>query len=63
MRHVFVDTVGLLALWDEDDQWHAAAETAWRLVLASGAVPCTTDYVLGNAVTRQRGGPIVNRWT
>jgi predicted nucleic acid-binding protein len=26
---VFLDTVGLLALWDEDDQWHEAAETAY----------------------------------
>jgi len=29
MNVVFLDTVGLLALWDEDDQWHAAAEAAF----------------------------------
>jgi len=25
MNAVFLDTVGLLALWDTADQWHAAA--------------------------------------
>ena len=29
MNAVFLDTVGLLALWDEGDQWHTAAETAF----------------------------------
>jgi len=24
---VFLDTVGLIALWDADDQWHAAVTT------------------------------------
>jgi len=24
MNTVFLDTVGLVALWDEADQWHAA---------------------------------------
>lgn len=55
MRQVFVDTVGLLAVWDEDDQWHAAAELAWQEVLKSRAVLVTTAYVLlecGNAVAR-----------
>jgi uncharacterized protein len=46
MTSVFVDTVGLVALWDEDDQWHTAAETAWNLVLASRALPYTTTFVL-----------------
>ncbi len=29
MNGVFLDTVGLLALWDEGDQWHAAAADAF----------------------------------
>ena len=28
MTPIFLDTVGLLAVWDEDDQWHAAAQSA-----------------------------------
>jgi predicted nucleic acid-binding protein len=46
MTRVFLDTVGLLALWDEADQWHVAAEGAWQGILASGMVPCTTPFVL-----------------
>jgi predicted nucleic acid-binding protein len=56
MKFVFVDTVGLLALWDQDDQWHDAAEAAWRGVVAAGAVPYTTPFVLlecGNAASRR----------
>ena len=34
MTGVFLDTVGLLALWDMADQWHAAAEEALSRVLA-----------------------------
>lgn len=26
MNAVFLDTVGLLALWDKSDQWHDLAE-------------------------------------
>jgi predicted nucleic acid-binding protein len=55
MRQVFIDSVGLLAIWDEDDQWHGAAELAWQDVLKSRAVLVTTAYVLlecGNAVSR-----------
>jgi uncharacterized protein len=55
MTPVFVDTVGLLAVWDEDDQWHTPAEAAWNQ-LAQGRVRLiTTSYVLlecGNAVAR-----------
>jgi predicted nucleic acid-binding protein len=29
MNLVFMDTVGLLALWNKDDQWHQAAEKAF----------------------------------
>jgi predicted nucleic acid-binding protein len=27
---IFLDTVGLLALWDRSDQWHPAAEQAFQ---------------------------------
>ncbi len=63
MSFTFVDTVGLLALWDADDQWHEAAEAAWAAVLASGAKPCTTPFVLlecGNAASRRPYRPLVN---
>lgn len=56
MTGVFVDTVGLLALLDEDDQWHQLAEKAWRASLASGFVPYTSTFVMlecGNAVSRR----------
>lgn len=33
MRTVLLDTVGLLAIWDEDDQWHSAAEPAFRQLM------------------------------
>jgi predicted nucleic acid-binding protein len=29
MSLVFVDAVGLLALWNDDDQWHRAAKSAF----------------------------------
>ena len=29
MNAAFLDTVGLLALWDTSDQWHQAAEQAF----------------------------------
>ena len=30
MRTVFLDTVGLIALWNRSDQWHAAAASAYQ---------------------------------
>lgn len=29
MKDVFLDTVGLIAVWDVADQWHAAADAAF----------------------------------
>ena len=29
MNAVFLDTIGLLALWDEADQWHEPADQAF----------------------------------
>jgi uncharacterized protein len=56
MRTVFLDTVGLIALWDTSDQWHAAAETAFLSLQASPVRFVTSSMVLyecGNASARR----------
>lgn len=56
MKQVFLDTVGLIALLDEADQWHDAAEAAYSGLLREPAEPITTSYVLlecGNAASRR----------
>lgn len=56
MSPVFLDTVGLLALWDASDQWHSDAETAFAELAARGASFVATTYVLlecGNAAARR----------
>jgi uncharacterized protein len=53
---VFLDTVGLLALWDEADQWHAPADAAFREITARRRPMMTTTFVLlecGNAAARR----------
>lgn len=53
---MFLDTVGVLALLDPRDQWHAAAEDAWMQVLAEDADSLTTSLVLvecANAAVRR----------
>ena len=55
MNPLFLDTVGLIALWDEDDQWHEAASRAFREFRAARAPLLTTSYVLAecaNAAAR-----------
>jgi predicted nucleic acid-binding protein len=56
MNAVFLDTVGILALLERSDQWHAGAIQAWA-ALAEAARPMrTTTLVLmecGNAVARK----------
>jgi len=50
-----MDTVGLLALWNLDDQWHEAAEKAFARMDQSQTTLLTTTYVLlecGNAAAR-----------
>ena len=55
MKTVFLDTVGMLALWDDADQWHSAADAA---MTALDETPCrmvTTPFVVlecGNAASR-----------
>jgi predicted nucleic acid-binding protein len=55
MPIVLLDTVGLLALWNQNDQWHAPATAAHNVLMRSAAVPFTTTFVLlecGNAAAR-----------
>jgi predicted nucleic acid-binding protein len=53
---VFLDTVGLLAIWDESDQWHRAAQACFSELLACRADLVTSTFVLlecGNAAARR----------
>jgi uncharacterized protein len=53
---IFLDTVGLLALWDVADQWHAAAEAAFQQIISRRVPFVTTTFVLlecGNAAARR----------
>lgn len=53
---IFLDTVGLLALWDRADQWHAAAEQSFAELLRFRVRFMTMSFVLlecGNAVARR----------
>jgi predicted nucleic acid-binding protein len=53
---VFLDTVGLLALWDESDQWHTSAQAAYEQLSAGPVRLLTTTFVLlecGNAAARR----------
>jgi predicted nucleic acid-binding protein len=56
MTPVFLDTVGLIALLDTDDQWHAAAEAAYRQLVARRQPTITTTFILlkcGNTAARR----------
>jgi predicted nucleic acid-binding protein len=56
MRRVFLDTVGLIALWEESDQWHVAAEQALSALSIPAAQLVTTSLILlecGNAAARK----------
>jgi predicted nucleic acid-binding protein len=56
MKPVFLDTVGLIALWDISDQWHPAALPVFQSLVASGRSMVTTGSVLlecGNAAARR----------
>lgn len=56
MTEVFLDTVGLLALWDVADQWHKPAEVAFAEIVAQRRGLKTTTFVLlecGNASARR----------
>lgn len=56
MSPVFLDTVGLIALWDADDQWHTAAEAAYQRMVAERKSSVATSFVLlecGNTAARR----------
>jgi predicted nucleic acid-binding protein len=53
---LYLDTVGLIALWSANDQWHLAAESALVGVRQRKLILITTTYVLlecGNAAARR----------
>lgn len=55
MNKVFLDTAGLIALWDGADQWHAAAGEAMSLLDVPGTRFVTSPYILlecGNSLAR-----------
>lgn len=55
MSTVFVDSVGLLALWNASDQWHGAANKAFEQINDGRTTLLTTAFILlesGNAVSR-----------
>lgn len=65
MSIVFLDTVGMLALWNEADQWHDAALNAFEnLKRARTQVVTTIDVLLecGNAAARRQFRPAVKQW-
>ena len=56
MNPVFLDTVGLIAVWDRSDQWHDDAEPGFLRLVTSGRPILTTTLVLyecGNAAARR----------
>ena len=56
MSLVFLDSVGVLALWSKTDQWHSAAERAFAQIIKDRAALITTTFVLsecGNAAARR----------
>ena len=62
MNAVFLDTVGMIAVWDVADQWHIAAEAAYQKLLSQGRSLVTTEIVLlecGNAASRRPYRPRV----
>jgi uncharacterized protein len=55
MKPVFLDTVGLLAIWDQDDQWHEPASLAFQTLKATRTPVVTTTFILaecGNNAAR-----------
>jgi predicted nucleic acid-binding protein len=56
MNAVFLDTAGMLALWDDRDQWHSRGEKAFQALMADRTRLVTSSFVLlecGNAAARR----------
>lgn len=65
MNLVFLDTVGMLASWDEADQWHQAANAAFKKLSLQRSSVVTTAFVLlecGNAAARKPYRRTVIEW-
>jgi len=59
---VFLDTVGLLALWDRSDQWHLPATQAFQAFSKERVSLYTSSLVLlecANAAARRPYRPVV----
>jgi len=56
MRTVLLDSIGLIALWDESDQWHEAAIDAFQKLVPPVRLVSTTFVMMecGNAAARRR---------
>ena len=53
---VFLETVGLLALWDATDQWHNSATAAFDQIVSARRSVVTSSYVMlecANAAARR----------
>ena len=64
MNDVFLDTVGLLALWDSSDQWHELAAAAFSEISEANSDLLTTTFVLlecANAAARRSYRAAVDR--
>ena len=56
MTPIFLDTVGLIGLWNLTDQWHAVATAAFKNLTARRVPMVTTTYILnecGNEASRR----------
>lgn len=56
MTSIFLDTVGLIALWNQNDQWHAPATAAFQALSPGAARLVSTSEVLmecANAAARR----------
>jgi len=61
---VFLDTVGLLALWDQSDQWHRQAKDSFDRFSALRATVIATSFIIlesGNAAARRPYRSAVSR--
>jgi predicted nucleic acid-binding protein len=45
MTAIFLDTVGLVAMWNRADQWHEAALAAFDLIKSKRHSLITTSYM------------------